>query len=155
MCQWKSLIQRRPTNVNVYLLIIRVFFTNKVFNFKNSIVVQQSIDFLLWKYNNIEQKNIFCIVVMYHDSSIFWKQFASNSALADIKCYSYYGTKWNVNTPGNSLKFVHFVVVNGLQHFLIVLWSNRKKDRLIKTFNKGPSLVRIFYENIYGFKSRN
>lgn len=97
-------------------------------------------------------KNIFCIVVMYHDSSIFWKQFASNSALADIKCYSYYGTKWNVNTPGNSLKFVHFVVVNGLQHFLIVLWSNRKKDRLIKTFNNGPSLVRIFYENIYGFK---
>lgn len=101
------------------------------------------------------KKNIFCIVVMYHDSSIFWKQFASNSAMADIKCYSYYGTKWNVNTPGNSLKFVHFVVVYGLQHFLIVLSSNRKKDRLIKTFNKGPSLVRIFYENIYGFKSRN
>lgn len=59
MCQWKSLIQRRPTNVNVYLLIIRVFFTNKVFNFKNSIVVQHSIDFLLWKYNNIEQKKHF------------------------------------------------------------------------------------------------
>lgn len=30
MCQWKSLIQRRPTNVNVYLLIIRGFFLYKM-----------------------------------------------------------------------------------------------------------------------------
>lgn len=142
MCQWKSLIQRRPRNVNVYLLIIRVFFLYKMLVSKFLISRTQS-----W----FNTQSTFCcenIIIsnkkhFLYRSDVswfiyFWKQFASNSALADIKCYSYYGTKWNVNTPGNSLKFVHFVVVYGLQHFLIVLSSNRKKDRLIKTFNKGP-----------------